>query len=221
MPDIEPFVVESDAYPALDDIIGLAAAVAQPERLPILHVDGGETAVVNPDTGDLELLHDASDRTLAHAAAKLAAHDAEVFGFKRAIAFEMRERHGVGTAHAGGYAFKVAESQSWPAGATNEALDALVAEGRITAADADRCRSAKPRPDATQLKALVGRLTAKDPVAAKRLADACTVSPPSLSDVRAEAVDAACEVCGAGPTGRCDPPDEYDGDCPHDCSPER
>ncbi len=30
-----------------------------------------------------------------------------------------------------------------------------------------------------------------------------------------------CEVCGAGPSGRCDPPDEYDGDCPHVCSPER
>jgi hypothetical protein len=30
-----------------------------------------------------------------------------------------------------------------------------------------------------------------------------------------------CEVCGAGPTGRCDPPDDYEGDCPHGCSPER
>lgn len=29
-----------------------------------------------------------------------------------------------------------------------------------------------------------------------------------------------CQVCGASPTGRCDPPDEYDGECPHGCSPE-
>ncbi len=30
-----------------------------------------------------------------------------------------------------------------------------------------------------------------------------------------------CEVCGAGPTGRCDPPDDFDSECPHGCSPER
>jgi hypothetical protein len=30
-----------------------------------------------------------------------------------------------------------------------------------------------------------------------------------------------CAVCGAGPTGRCDPPDDYEGECPHGCSPER
>lgn len=30
-----------------------------------------------------------------------------------------------------------------------------------------------------------------------------------------------CEVCDAGPTGRCDPPDDFDGECPHGCSPER
>lgn len=31
----------------------------------------------------------------------------------------------------------------------------------------------------------------------------------------------ACEVCGAGPQGRCDPPDDFAGECPHGCSPER
>lgn len=31
----------------------------------------------------------------------------------------------------------------------------------------------------------------------------------------------ACVACGAGPTGRCDPPDEHEGECPHGCSPER
>jgi hypothetical protein len=159
--------------------------------LPILHGGEGDadTLVVNPDTGEPELLSEASDRTIAHAAAKLAERDAEILAFRRALAFEMRERHGVGRAQAGGYGFTVAESQSWSAGATNRALDALVAEGAITRADADRCRPAKPKPDATQIKALIGRLTAKDPLAAKRLADAATTSPPSLRDVQAVAVD--------------------------------
>ena len=31
----------------------------------------------------------------------------------------------------------------------------------------------------------------------------------------------ACEICGAGPTGRCNPPDDYLGTCPYGCSPER
>lgn len=34
-------------------------------------------------------------------------------------------------------------------------------------------------------------------------------------------VDECCAVCGAGPNGRCDPPDDYESDCPHGCSPER
>jgi hypothetical protein len=38
-------------------------------------------------------------------------------------------------------------------------------------------------------------------------------------DLRGGSVE--CEVCGAGPTGRCDPPDSFAGDCPHGCSPER
>lgn len=29
------------------------------------------------------------------------------------------------------------------------------------------------------------------------------------------------EVCGAGPNGRCDPPDDFEGERPHGCSPER
>lgn len=31
----------------------------------------------------------------------------------------------------------------------------------------------------------------------------------------------SCHVCGASPSGRCDPPDDYEGECPHGCSPER
>ncbi len=43
------------------------------------------------------------------------------------------------------------------------------------------------------------------------------------AELARRAGDAAepCVVCGAGPQGRCDPPDEYEGDCPHGCSPER
>lgn len=32
--------------------------------------------------------------------------------------------------------------------------------------------------------------------------------------------DEPCHLCGAGPTGRCELPDDEDT-CPHGCSPER
>jgi len=157
--------------------------------LTILRDGLDELAVIDPDTGELAPLRDASDRALAHAAQKLAEHDSEVYAMKRALAHELRSRHGVGKATAGGYGFTVAESQSWPVGATQDALRALVAAGVITQGDAHRAMPVKPKPDARQLKALIGRLTVSDPEAARVLAGACSVSPPSVRDVHVVAVD--------------------------------
>jgi hypothetical protein len=157
--------------------------------LPVI-VDGvGELGVFDADTGEVTSIRDASDRSLAHAAKQIAEYDYFILSCKRALAHELRSRHGVGKATAGGYGFTVAESQSWPVGATQDALRALVAAGVITQGDAHRAMPVKPKPDARQLKALIGRLTVSDPEAARVLAGACSVSPPSVRDVHVVAVD--------------------------------
>ena len=158
--------------------------------LPVLRTEHDELAVVDPDTGALELLSEASDRALAHAADLLAEHDAFILQCKRAVAHELRERYGVGKAEAGGYEFRVTESTSWPMGPVSDALTRLVAEGSIGEGDVRRCVPDKPRPNPVQLKALLGRLMVSDPDAARVLAAAASVSPPSVRDVRAVAVDA-------------------------------
>lgn len=162
--------------------------------LPVLHDPAGDTLVADPDSGSLVPLDVASDRALAHAAQKLAEHDRDILNLKRALAHELRQRHGVGKGAAGGYEWTVAESQSWPVGLTLEVLDDLVSAGAITQGDAERCMPSKPRPDARQLKALIGRLTVSDPQAAAHLAAACSVAPPSVKDVRQVAVDAEREA---------------------------
>jgi hypothetical protein len=53
------------------------------------------------------------------------------------------------------------------------------------------------------------------------IADAFLARFGGGDDHRHERLGRDCVVCGAGPTGRCDPPDDYEGDCPHGCSPER
>lgn len=154
--------------------------------LPVL-LGGGDLAVVDPDTGEALTLRDAPDRALAHAAARVAAADRELLNARRALAVELRDRHGVGATCAGGYRFTIAEAASWPAGATKDALDRLVQAGQISLADAERAMPARPRPDARALKALQGRLMVSDPDAARTLAQACTVSPPSVRDIHDEA----------------------------------
>ena len=157
--------------------------------LPVLRTEHDELAVVDPNTGALELLSEASDRALAHAADLLAEHDAFILQCKRAVAHELRDRYGVGKAEAGGYEFRVTESTSWPMGPVSDALTRLVAEGSIGEGDVRRCVPELPRPDARALKATLGRLMLSDPNAAKVLADACTVSPPSVRDIRKTSVE--------------------------------
>lgn len=159
--------------------------------LPVL-IDqaAGSLEVIDPDTGESLPVSESSDRALIHAARAIADLEAELWIAKRAIAGQVRQRHGVGVTQAGGFRFTVAESTSWPMKATSDALARLVVDGRISQGDFDRCLPAKPKADARQLKALAGRLATSDPEAAKVLADACTVSPPSLRDVHADAVEA-------------------------------
>lgn len=156
-------------------------------RLPVVQ-SAGDLCLFD-DNGELVLLRDATDHALASAAAEVARLDGELFAAKRALAFELRSRHGVGTCHAGGFSFVVSERASYPAGGVGSILLELVREGVITDADAARCMPSKPTPNGTQIKSLIGRLITDQPAAAQRLADACTKSPPSVKDVRLEAVD--------------------------------
>lgn len=156
--------------------------------LPVLYIETG-LGVVDEDTGEVLALQDAPDRAVLAAAEKVAELDRDLLQAKRALAAEIRDRHGVGTVHAGGFSCVVAESQSWPIGATSDALDDLVVSGAISQANADRAMPSKPKPDNRQLKALIGRLLLSDPESAKALSRAATVSPPSLRDVRSDSVD--------------------------------
>ncbi len=158
-------------------------------RLPVLYDDDGALAVVDPDTGEWLAVRHASDRALAHAASLIAELDSQTLDVKRTVAAELRTRHGVGKVHAGGYEFTVAESQTWPAGPTSDALSQLVDDGLISEADAARAMPSRPRPDARQLKALAGRLAVTDPDAARVLVAACTVSPASVRSVQSLSVD--------------------------------
>ncbi len=157
--------------------------------LPVLSGHGGDLEVPDPDTGEVLAIRDASDHALASAALAVADLERQLYNAKRALASELRDRHGVGVVHAGGHAFTVAEAQSWPAGATSDALARLGVDGHITPADADRAMPRKPTPDKRAIKALISRLVGTSPAAAQVLADAGTVSPASLRDVRVEAVD--------------------------------
>jgi hypothetical protein len=157
--------------------------------LPVLSGHGGDLQVPDPDTGEVLAIRDASDRALATAARAVADLDRQLFEAKRALAAELRDRHGVGVVHAGGHAFEVKSEQSWAAGATRDALARLLAEGEITQADMDRAMPRKPVTDKRAIKALISRLVGTSPAAAQVLADAGTVSPASVRDVRVEAVD--------------------------------
>lgn len=163
--------------------------------LPVV-VQETSLLVADPDTGEMVQLREASDRVLAAAAAEVAEHDRQVLDIKRAIAAELRERHGVGTAHAGGYRFVVAESVSWPVGATSSALSKLRERGVISQGEIDKCLPSKPKPDGVKLKALINQLTVSDPEASRLLADAATVSPPSVRDVQLESVDVESGATG-------------------------
>jgi hypothetical protein len=160
--------------------------------LPVLAGDTG-LLVIDPQSGEALPARDASDHAILHAAEKVGELDRQIYEAKRVLAAELRQRYGVGSSSAGGYRFTVAESQSWPLKATTDALDRLVADGRISEADAQRAMPSKPKPDTRALKALAGRLAVSDPDAAKVLAEACTVSPASIRDLHNEAVEGSLD----------------------------
>lgn len=159
--------------------------------LPILLDDAVGLTVSDPTTGEFLPVQRASDHALLNAVRRVAELDSELLQAKRTLAAELRDRYGAGASEAGGFAFTIAESQTWPVGPVKAALADLLASSTITEADAERCMPSKPKPDGRQMKALIGRLTVSDPEAARVLAEACTVSPPSVRDVRAVAVDEA------------------------------
>src|SRR3954468_7614390 len=116
------------------------------------HVEQGYVA--EPDTGEVVPLNEASDRAIATAIQEVADHDRQVLTAKRALAAELRMRHGVGTASAGGYRFVVKEQTSWRLGGTQAALGRPLRDGKITQADARRALPPKPTPNAVELKSL-------------------------------------------------------------------
>jgi hypothetical protein len=156
--------------------------------LPVLADPVSGNLMIPDDTGELVAIHEASDNVLLRAVARLSELDAEIMAAKRALAFEARERYGVGSCHEGGHDFKVSEATSWPQRPTDGALKTLLLKGKISQADYDRAMPSKPKPDGTQLKALLGRLLS-DPEAAKILADARTTSAPSIREIKSVAVE--------------------------------
>jgi hypothetical protein len=156
--------------------------------LPVLADPVSGNLMIPDDSGELVPIHEASDNVLLRAVTRLSELDAEIMAAKRALAFEARERFSVGSSEAGGYGFKVTESQSWPQHPTDDALRTLLLKGKISQADYDKAMPAKPKPDGKQLSALLGRLLS-DPDAAKILAGARTTSPPSVQGVQELAVD--------------------------------
>jgi len=157
-------------------------------RLPT-ELQSGDLGFVNPDTGEALPARESSDRTILRTLREIKRLEERLREVKVVAGAVLRERHGVGVSHSAGYGFKVNESRSWPKGRTGDALRSLVADGIITQAEADRAMPSKPAPDGTQLKALIGRLVTDNPAAAQKLADACTKSDPSVSDIEPESVD--------------------------------
>lgn len=157
--------------------------------LPVVAQQGGNLALVD-ENGEVVALRDAPDHALLLAVERVREIRADLQAAERALACQLRERHGVGTSHVGSHDFTIREDQRWPDRATYESLSVLKASGAISQADVDRAMPLKRKPDAQALKALLGRLMVSDPDAAKVLATACSVSPPSVRDVRVSATDA-------------------------------
>ena len=155
--------------------------------LPVVHAGDGP-AVADPETGALIPLKEASPRLLLDAVAYLDALRSEVTAARYALGAELKDRYSIGTSHDAGYSFKVQETVSWPLGETQRVLRKLYEDHVISRADMDRALPLKPKPDAVQLKALLGRLATRDAKAWRMLADCASISAASVRDVREEAV---------------------------------
>jgi hypothetical protein len=107
-------------------------------NLPVA-VHDGDLLIIDQDTGQAFPIGQASDHTLAAAVEKIAEFDRDLFTAKRAVAAELRHRHGVGKSVAGGYEFTVAESQSWPVGAVTRRSDQTAVGGRISRRGLSAC----------------------------------------------------------------------------------
>jgi hypothetical protein len=153
--------------------------------------------VVEPGTGELVPLGEASDRAILEAEAFYDEQRSEAMAARRALGEAIAKRHGFGAKHRAGFAFKIEQTRSWPQGSTEAALRELLRSEKITQAEFEDAMPWKRSPDGRKCKSLGERLMMSGEIdAAKRLMDACSVSAPVIKALREEAVrgDVAGEI---------------------------
>lgn len=151
--------------------------------------DGAATLVLEPSTGELVELHQATDRALLEAGKWLADDKRDKTAFSRTLAEEAVSRHGHGVKHAAGFEFKVEQTRSWAKLGTVDACRHLLRDGLITDAEFEDAVPYKRVPAAVKCKGLVERLMLSGELeAAKRLSDACSISAPRITGIAEEAV---------------------------------
>jgi hypothetical protein len=161
--------------------------------LPVLY-DDGTTRVLEPATGEMLPVAEASNRAILEAAERAYAQKGDLSQAGHTLAEEMARRQGFGIKHDAGYEFKVEVTRSWSKGGTGTTLRELVKEGEISRADYENAMPLVRVPSATKCKALVERLMLDGRIkAAKRLSEACSVSAARISKIKAEAVQAEAE----------------------------
>lgn len=159
--------------------------------LPIVYSSDQHAAVIDSRTGELVLLKDASDASLAEASDRLKQIADEARDARRLVEDELRLRlAGLPSRQAGAFAVERKTKREWDedkvAAALAELLEKkLVTKEEINAAVPERVVR---RCDGRKLNALLTRLVGVDPVAAQPLAQARVES--SWMKVTRTAIDA-------------------------------
>jgi hypothetical protein len=156
--------------------------------LPVTQ-DDEITRVLEPNTGELVPISEASDRAIL-AAEKQLSDDVKVrAALRRALAHEVSERYGFGVKHEAGFGFDVEQTRSWQKVGTIQALLKLWADEKISEGELADAAPWKRVPDARKCKALVERLMLSGELeAAKALAATCSVSAPRIIKVWEESI---------------------------------
>lgn len=156
--------------------------------LPVVY-RGSDVCVVEPGTGELVPISEATDRAILEAEAFYEEQRSEAMAARRALADEASRRHGFGMKHRAGFGFKIEQTRSWPKGSTEAALRELLRTEKITRAEFEDAMPSKPTPDARKCKSLGERLMMSGEIeASKLLMDACSVSAPVIKALKVEAV---------------------------------
>lgn len=155
--------------------------------LPVVF-DGEVTRVLEPATGELLPVSEATDRAILEAEAFYEEQRSEAMAARRALADEASRRHGFGMKHCAGFGFRIEQTRSWPKGGTEAALRELLRTEKITRAEFEDAMPPKPTPDARKCKSLGERLMMSGEIeASKLLMDACSVSAPVIKALKVEA----------------------------------